>query len=546
MKKRLSFGAIIFSALMALFPLGDVFAAKTMIKEASPLDANYVSNVTLSLPELDSSNKYDLVYVLDMSEVEAKTVDKYVELIQKLKERITGEDIEVKIAFTMFKGVSVGTDWIDLQNTTYDEVLNILSDLMAELKSLSKGGTNMPSGLLHAKEILESDMNVLDSNKYIFFVTDGIGFEFVNDNLTEKYNNAHGTDFKTYEQGWVLPIWQTACTDDSTIMNGGGDLTTESWTETDWMNYLKYVEDNYGDYIQNAYNYHHDERPTPVPTPQGPNPVLGVDLDLYQTYYYFNQMDQKYNTYAIPLPTTSGYKWGTFFMNFLARNNSTDVVEITQELFSNITDGISKKIVLDEIGKTAEYEFDVINNLEDYNILLDGKALIKKELSKNVYVFGSQFKRNGVMLWPAILEYTPDSATENERLDFTINMSLAKYNSVKLAYKVKLKNPDSVADKTNLKTNNYANLKAFDDSGRVLFDHDFNVPEASYDPEYKPDDGNYSSTDYCEEGNICEDPDDDLPDVPYTFDNGIVVWCVLSAISLAGIAMSVKRELTKK
>lgn len=542
MKKRISFSAIIFSALMALIPFGDAFAAKTMIKEASPLDANYISNVTLSLPELDSSNKYDIVYVLDMSEVEAKTVDKYVDMIQKLKERITNEDIEVKIAFTMFKGVSVGTDWIDLQSATYDEVLNRLSELTTELKSLNKGGTNMPSGLLHAKEILESDMNVLDANKYVFFVTDGIGFEFVNDDLTKNYNSVHGTTFKAYEQGWVLPIWQTACTDDSTIMSGGGDMTTASWTESDWLDYLNYVKNNYQDYLQYAYNYHHDERPTKVPTPQGPNPVLGVDLDLYQTYDYFDQMAKKYNTYAIPLPTTSGYKWGTFFMNFLARNNSTDVVEITQELFSNITDGISKKIVLDEIGKTSEYEFDVMNSLENYNILLDGKALIKKQLSENVYVFGSQFTRKGVTLWPAILEYTPDTETTNERLDFTINMSLAKYNSVKLAYKVKLKNPDSVADKTNLKTNNYANLKAFDDNGRLLFDNDFNVPEASYDPEFIPDDDDYGSTDYCEEGNVCEEPP---IEVPNTIDNGIIAWGVVSVIGLMGVVISVKRELTK-
>lgn len=466
----------------------DIYKAKNqkeMKKEATDLDKYFTSNIKLTLPELDKSNSYDIVFALDMSEIEKSTTDKYIELIDSLQRQIEGKDIHVKVAFTIFKGVSVSSNWYDLSEYSYEQIKNEVTNLKNQLKNMNKGGTNMPSALIQAKELLDSDVNVIDPNKYLFFVTDGIGFEFCNQDLTNAYNQKKGTNYKMSEMGFTLTQNASASTEDSKVLKIG-DHSAESWTNQQWEDYFDWVENNYKPFLKYSYNYHDISTFTVEgklsitegkPVPGNDMVPLGVDIDVYQTNYYFNQIAKKYRTYAIPLATDSSFYWGPAFMNYLARNNKTDVNEIMNELFLNINDGISKKIVLDEMGKTEQYEFDVINELKEYNVFLNDIPMKKTKINDNYYVFGDYYVYKGVGQYPVTVEYISDNGSNNEQLIWTVNMSLANYDKAQLAYKVKLRNPESVLDKTGLLTNNKAVLKAYDEHNNLVYDKEFNKPK---------------------------------------------------------------------
>ena len=187
--------------------------------------------------------------------------------------------------------------------------------------------------------------------------------------------------------------------------------------------------------------------------------------------------------------------------------------EITNELVQLVDTG---SFVIDEIGKTDEYDFDFINDLSKLKLTVGGISLEKEKISDNVYGFGPKTDGNENRTYRYTLTYHPkneqtDTAAANEEyFRWDINEAITINNTVQLTYTVKLVNPKTEAGTygqydrdgskgyAGLYTNNQAILYPVDSNGRQGAAEAFSKPTVSYtvNPSYVPPVINYYTVIY--------------------------------------------------
>ena len=127
-------------------------------KTATNLDKNYQSDVTLSLPAKEEPLTSDVVFVLDKS----TSAD--------LQEQIRLVGGKVKVGVVVFNKEAHATGLLDLE-TQY-------ADIETAVKQKLESGTNTHAGLLAGKALLDEDIAVDASRKYLIFVSDGITYMY--------------------------------------------------------------------------------------------------------------------------------------------------------------------------------------------------------------------------------------------------------------------------------------------------------------------------------------------------------------------------------
>ena len=231
-------------------------------KTATEMDSDYTSQVTLSLPSAEEPLSSDIVFVLDTSDCVGETMEEIIGTVGQLKEAQEQTGADIKVGVVVFKGsalpmfggklVSVASASEELEKMAEEVAASgnkeevVLKYLNADDDFINKG-SNLHSGLMAAKQLLDADTSVVGSRKYVVAATDG---------MTYYWNDAQGNVYGIYSSsranGEAYPSllfygWQEA------YNIGSGYSLSEDINAGNWDEYIAGIEDRMNDdYVVNV------------------------------------------------------------------------------------------------------------------------------------------------------------------------------------------------------------------------------------------------------------------------------------------------------
>lgn len=574
-------------------------------KTATNLDANYQSQVTLSLPSSEYQLASDVVFVLDKS-TSGNVKDDAIKMLESLKSDIEENGAKVNVGIVIFNQAASRFGWYDLI-TEYDQIIEIFNKEI-------KDGTNLNAGLLAAKEMLEEHTDVDPNRKHMILVSDGISYYY-----------CEGTN---YQQGYTIAS-----------LNGGDDgegsrnCTPNSNLSAWGIKYGTYGADNEGfsyipdwsqwesgmpallssDYTKYQYQVGSPDIPTEADSPKAvpfkerKNYPINVDISLYNSLKLYRDLASKYHCYAVLDGTTNKYTFGTPFMKYMA--GETFVGSSSQEKFLNIKNDIFYLVdrgssIVDVIGEGIdnagnEYDFKFIDEADKLTLKVGNEVLPIHE-ENGYYGFGEKLTSGDYAgHYPYELTYYPEGMgtrsmeVAGELFRWDINVPVSNFAPVQLTYTVQLTNPqtadgtygqydaDGSEEYAGLYTNKMAILYPVDSNGVEGEQEAFQKPTVSYsisngkpvdppvdpeDPTPRPggggdedddtptiindtpvptttiDDEDVPLTDLPEDTVTIDDEEVPLKDIPNTGDMIPVPAMVAAVISIGGIALLMKKH----
>ena len=505
-------------------------------KKATNLDSNYESKVTLSLPSAEENLATDVVLAMDVSWYTDKTLTAVKGLLNDLSkvQRETGANI--KIGISMFKGCAV----------PFQKLVTLTPEKNNELQALFQGfldeaakyesdtdkakavkdavrdylkehftsnylntGTNMPAGLLLAKQMLDQDTEVKAERKYMVLVSDGSTYLFT-----------HGQDYTT--------AWSRHYA--GTIEDQRGGLYENNWrcrdflmsneaSPADWTNWLESVAKLNESFTEYDYIWKGVDTTCPKPIPLDTQKYLiNGDTSIYQATAFYKEMQKTgYNCYYC-YTYDSEDSYGRNALKSL--NDDAHLIDAETTGTTNIFSGITKDIIYllgtgstvkDEIGsgtdnKGNDYNFDFVDKAEAMTLTV-GKTTYVTQKAETTALTGHEtsrylFKAEGVVAAnqaeaPYVLHYyqNGEDGQSNECFVWDINVNVSNFDRVQLTYTIKLTNPQSQKGTTygvydpsgekqtansSLYTNLSATLKPVNSNGVKGADEAFLKPTVSY------------------------------------------------------------------
>ncbi|MDO4848483.1 MAG: vWA domain-containing protein [Coriobacteriia bacterium] len=473
-------------------------------KEATNLDENYVSNVTLSLPAADYKGDLDVVFVLDGSTSTDKS-DLAGEAAELLKALAEYQNLNVKAGVIVFGGsvpiLYTSDDLLALsESTNLDELVQVITDKKWDGEA-GRSGSNLQAGVKSAQKMLDADTSVASSDKYLIILSDGGARTWMNDDdkpmsQVFRQNNANyadwgqnqdyasryvdaGKDIRTFKE-----VWQAGNTYSDFAKYAMPLLTEEQKKDPDviakaanWETVCQDQDSVYYPSLEVATYY----AATSIIEASQNSQVLWID------YAYH---DGKYQEY------TDSFKSWLASNGYVTRYNSAEAT--SEEIFSGVKDQL---IYLLDAGSTVDdymgyvegdYNFDLVNDADALVLTVGGEQKATVKLGENSYGFGDLLN-SGVYEYE--LTYYPANDGE-EHFRLTVNVPVTKDKPVKLSYKVKLTNPKTTggtygvydqfgenndgSSSYGLYTNNKATLNPVDSTGKKGESEDFNKPTVSY------------------------------------------------------------------
>ncbi len=471
-------------------------------KEATNLDENYVSNVTLSLPAADYKGDLDVVFVLDGSTSTDKS-DLAGEAASLLKALAEYKNLNVKAGVVVFGGsvpiLYTSDDLLALsEGGNLDELVTVITDKKWNVEP-GRSGSNLQAGVKSAQGMLDADTSVASSDKYLIILSDGGARMWVNENgdsLFQTYNpngsifwNAN-EDFyqryytpKTYELRDFATVWNAG--------NNDPDFAKYAMTEEEskepgaidkaasWDTVLH--DENYYTALEVSTYF----AATSIVNASQTSNVIWVDYP-----YHKGDWGDTLTTY------TDSFKSWLAEKGYVTRYNSEEAT--SEEIFSGVKDQL---VYLLDAGSTVDdymgyvegdYNFDLVNEADALVLTEGGEQKATVKLGDNSYGFGDLLDSGK---YEYELTYYPASDGE-EHFQLTVNVPVSKDAPVKLSYKVKLTNPKTAggtygvydqfgenndgSSSYGLYTNNKATLNPVDSTGKKGESEDFNKPTVSY------------------------------------------------------------------
>lgn len=505
MKKKTKLIAIAAATIMAMGMSCTVFGASndsaqtewtvSKSKTATNLDKNYESQITLSLPAEEAELMTDVVFVLDKS-LSDSSEEAALSMLEDLRARIGETNAKVKVGVVIFNKVANVTDFKDL-STEYDDIKKAMEQKISS-------GTNMQAGMLAAKKMLDDDKVVDNSRKYLILVSDGLTYYYCKgDDYTKAYTTSalNGGD-----DGNGSGNCQPHSGLDNWDIKYGRKYTPGNWSEffaaietimkdTDKANKYEY-EVGSADLPKSGVDKDNTEKS--IPYKARANYLINADKSLYGTYQLYKQAAKDYNCYAIFDKENATYSFGKPFMAELGKvegGNGVDFAKIEKEIYYFIDAG---SYVIDEMGKTDDYDFNFIDNVDQLELTVGGEVLEADKLENpngdatSSYGFGKTGNS-----YKFVLDYYKDGVEAEGKIlrecfIWNINTPVTIDKHVQLTYSVKLANPkqeagtygeydrDGSQDKTALFTNNSAVLYPVTSKGTKGAPEAFNKPTVSY------------------------------------------------------------------
>jgi len=498
MKKSTKILALVLSLVMvlALMPMGAMAAVQyptawqvSKSKTATALDNNNETTVTLSLPSAEYKNSADVVFVLDKSTSGNIQAAKNA-ACNMVDDLATKTNVNVKVGVIVFnRDVTVN---LGLTELTASSAQTIKDAIIAG----ASGGSNTQGGLLKADELLAADTEVQNANKYVVYVTDGIGYVWGSQGHPMSSAYLYG------ENG----------------INGGCPSTSsfevrikaakeadQTFTEP---TFAEVYSDDAGESVAAQYDKPfatNFEASQCIPFAQTATVVSAVERAIYLSAHTYNDLASKYNCmsiwytpYGLANPeyrlAADYMTWtGTVGKAFCLDNNTDSQLTAAFDTLENkILYTVNIGTVTDVIGSN----FD-LKSLDTMALTVGGKSLpASVDTAKNTVNFGTA-DNNGV--YPYSVQYT---SGDGENLVWTINVPVENANRVQLSYTLKLANKsttagthgvldlngDGKADGTEtevvadnaLYTNESAVLKYKDSNGSTGTPENFGKPSVSY------------------------------------------------------------------
>ena len=467
---------------------GDWDVEHSKSKTATPLDANYESDVTLSLPSAEEQLESDVVFVLDKS-TSTIVEDEALAMLDDLRGQIVQTGAKVNVGVVIFNREAHPSEWFDLA-TQYEQ---IESAIKQEISS----GTNSHAGLIAAQQMLASHSQVDNNRKYVIFVCDGITYMF-----DEKVNAINSQQATTGEYAIMAG---NDCWGIRHYQEGGSNFIPD-----DWNSYLSDIASHLDEVEQYIQPYDHTSSNQNICIPRGNTELpTTVDVALYKTYSVFNDMLQSgYHCYSVIADTSARatYPWGENFMSYLqdiSGNGKVSFEDIQNDIFYLLDEGSS---VVDVIGYGTdnagnEYNFDFVDNLDNLKITVGGNELDEEDIIdpqfNDPYVtsaYGFSDPASGRDGYDFVLKYYQKGQDGNsdECFVWEINVPVSNFAPVQLTYTVKLTNPQTAEGtygeydangengSTSLYTNKEATLYPVDSNGDSGVPENFPKPTVSY------------------------------------------------------------------
>ena len=445
-------------------------------KDATALNENNESTVTLSLPSAEENLNSDVVFVLDgSSSADMAVVQNSLALLDELKTATENSGAAVNVCVVKFKRRAYKSDWYDLSNN-YDAIKNAM-------ETKYSGGTNIHAGLLAGKDALDHHDGVSADRKYLILISDGSTYLYSKDGdwanekpftrsyyPKEPYNRTAGS---FWDVNWYEPDFHP----DFNVVR---PKTTSDVAA--WHNYLNDVKDrnekvNSEGHTGDYYDYHCDydlnfDEVHPQPSPdfktQPGEPRTASNRDM--AFYYANEAwnnikDSGYHAYSIAvkdgLAGAGNADDSHCFMNYLNDGASLNFEDIKKEIIYAVGAGSQ---VEDKMGS----DFDLVPGT--FQLTVGGKALTCIQ-NGNTYSFGDDVKSDRFVV---IYNEVDDS------FNWTINENVSNFAPVQLSYKVKLMNSSTTPGTYEVATNEYAKLTPKDSAGVVGQTVEFEIPKVIY------------------------------------------------------------------
>ena len=305
-------------------------------KEATNLDSSYVSSVTLSLPSAQEVLSTDVVFVLDKS-TSTDVEDQIMKILQNLNTQVQNTKAAVKVGIVIFNKEAHRV--CELTHLTEESLAMIEKAIRTDISS----GTNLHAGLLAGKAMLDEDTATAAGRKYLITVSDGITYLF-----GEEPTAAAWSWNGDQELNWAGP-------DNWNSKYGSEEAPTEGWSSwladmaekakgTDWTEY----DYPYGTVPEKS-----------TPAAEKMDYANSIDKALYFSSEVFHAAEAEgYHCFATVADQTKGtqYQWGPSFIRYLAGGKEVSFTQIQNEICYLLDAG---SYVIDKIGKTGEYDFDL-------------------------------------------------------------------------------------------------------------------------------------------------------------------------------------------
>lgn len=481
--------------------------AHSKSKEATNLvkqsDGTYTSDVTLTLPSVEESPVYDVVFVLDKS-ASAELEREALAMLKQLQNQIAGTQITIQVGVVIFNKEAHVTKLKNL-TTEYEQIEKAIKE---EIKS----GTNTHAGLLAGKALLDNDTDVPDDHKYLIFVSDGITYMY----------NAEPTAI-------ALQGGDQTKTDGSDAFAGPDNWPTKYGSNDvpdNWKTWLEGIftliqkdKDTYElPYAQTASGL---QKTKWLPYIEKMNHATSVDKALYLTNETYQSVKTAgYHCYAMMATQNEGqeYLWGPSFMNYLAGGKEVSFEDIHNDIYYLLSDGST---VEDVIGYGTDnrgnaYNFDFVNDMSKLTLKVGTETLEATDLSLDLsygdanetarYGFApnrvqittdmdqSNIPEQAPYSYDYVLHYYQNGKDGNsdECFVWDINVPVSKFAPVSLTYQVKLTNAQTASGtygtydkngsqkKDSLYTNKSATLYPVDSDGVRGIPENFQKPTVSY------------------------------------------------------------------
>ncbi len=526
MKRTRELSALLLTLVLAfssLFAGITVVAAETgtnfdlsKSKEATQLNENYESDVTISLPAANYKGYLDVAFVLDGSTSHDNTnlAQAAADLLDEL---LNYENLTVKVSITIFGGYEPILKTTELTELTDETVEGLQEFLTADYKSLDgRSGSNLQAGVEKARSLLNADTEVDGSDKYMIILTDG-GARMWYDSesgeaMSQTYLTGSNEVYWNSNEDWLYRYGDT----DTTQLRSFSSIWEAGQSSTDIGKYGK----TYTEYlVANASDSGIASWDT-----------VATGDDYYTTYeaacYYaatsIVTASQEVNVCMVTYQYNPNQNYGyftedfkTWLESYVTRydiEQSTNIDSKTAAaVFSKVKDRLIQlvdagSVLVDEMGDSVDengvaYDFDFINDISRLTLTVDGTALVVTQIDENTYGFGSDGDSSDGSTYPYVLTYYPDGTTYKditygECFILEINVPITKNDQVQLTYSVVLTNPQTASgtygtydqygenndgsSSYSLYTNNVARLYPVDSDGNEGDPEDFNKPTVSY------------------------------------------------------------------
>lgn len=465
-------------------------------KEATNLDGNFVSNVTLSLPAADYKGDLDVVFVLDGSTSSDKS-DLASDAAGLLRTLAEYQNLNVKAGVVVFGGsvpiLYTSDELLALsEGGNLDELVQVITDKKWDGEK-GRSGSNLQAGVKSAQEMLDADTSVANSDKYLILLTDGGARMWVNDKGEAMSQTFHSNDafaiswgdnqdytsryidglkaIRTFGEVWTAgqtnPMFAQYAMTEAEAKDASGERAA-NWNEV-------CNGDDYYPSLEVATYY----AATSIIDASKSSNVIWVD------YPYYNGKLKEY---------TDSFKSWLADKGYVTRYNSASI----EDVFSDVKDQL---VYLLDAGSTVDdymgyvegdYNFDLVNDAGSLVLTVGGEQKATVKLGENSYGFGDLL--DGVK-YEYELTYYPANDGE-EHFQLAINVPVSKNAPAKLSYKVKLTNPKTAggtygvydqfgenndgSSSYGLYTNNKATLNPVDSLRKEGESEYFNKPTVSY------------------------------------------------------------------